>query len=199
MSEGAPETITSWAAGQLQRALSTSTLSSDIRTARTSRLLLGLWPALARVLTPFLRFRSIDPVAQRHHHPLHLARDQAAEARTAVVRKQLPTPVQACVSPPSPLSSQMQPAAMRRTIEVSQHPVQADTDLGPLFLPWYSCMGNDQVFWNKVVKLKSATLELWRNGSTGCKVGAIKVIQRIIQTQTKGTADPRVSHSPKSP
>lgn len=41
--------------------------------------------------------------------------------------------------------------------------------------------------------LKTAAVQLWRTGSAGAKLAAVKVIQRIIQTQTKGTADPRVS------
>lgn len=32
-----------------------------------------------------------------------------------------------------------------------------------------------------------------KNGSVGGRIAAIKVVQRIIQTQTRGTADPRVS------
>lgn len=51
-----------------------------------------------------------------------------------------------------------------------------------------------------MIALKTAVLQLWRNGSVGAKVASVKVIQRIIQTQTTaGTADPRVrSSSPSS-
>lgn len=43
-----------------------------------------------------------------------------------------------------------------------------------------------------MVQLKTIAVQLWRTGSPGAQQTAVKVIQRIIQTQTKGTADPRV-------
>jgi symplekin len=55
------------------------------------------------------------------------------------------------------------------------------------------CQSGDQNQWNRVISLKMAVLQLWRNGSVGGKVGAVKAIQRIVQTQsTAQTADPRV-------
>lgn len=53
--------------------------------------------------------------------------------------------------------------------------------------------GSDQALWSKVVSLKTNALHLWRSGHAGARFAALKLIQRIIQTQTKGNADPRVS------
>lgn len=58
----------------------------------------------------------------------------------------------------------------------------------------------DQNGWARVVQLKMAVLQLWRTGSTGAKVGAVKVLQRIVQTQsTAATADPRVRFARRLP
>ncbi|KAL8280944.1 hypothetical protein RQP46_006623 [Phenoliferia psychrophenolica] len=54
-----------------------------------------------------------------------------------------------------------------------------------------ACDESDQRAWASVIELKTSALRLWRTGGTGAKTGAIKVIQRIIQTQTRGPADPR--------
>ncbi|GAA5942275.1 hypothetical protein JCM10213_004118 [Rhodosporidiobolus nylandii] len=57
----------------------------------------------------------------------------------------------------------------------------------------YATQSSDQLWWARVVNLKTAVLQQWRSGSIGAKVGAAKVLQRIIQTQsTGGTADPRL-------
>ncbi|CEQ40286.1 SPOSA6832_01874, partial [Sporobolomyces salmonicolor] len=64
------------------------------------------------------------------------------------------------------------------------------------FLFRYACQSGDQLWWSRVVSLKTAVLHLWRNGGMGAKVAAVKVIQRIIQTQTTGgTADPRLART----
>lgn len=44
------------------------------------------------------------------------------------------------------------------------------------------------------MQIKQSILDLGRSGTVGAKIAAVKVVQRIIQTQTRGTADPRVSH-----
>ncbi|GAA5867661.1 hypothetical protein JCM1840_006647 [Sporobolomyces johnsonii] len=64
------------------------------------------------------------------------------------------------------------------------------------FLFRYACQSGDQLWWSRVVSLKTAVLHLWRNGGMGAKIAAVKVIQRIIQTQTTGgTADPRLART----
>ncbi|GAA5993793.1 hypothetical protein JCM5350_007671 [Sporobolomyces pararoseus] len=65
------------------------------------------------------------------------------------------------------------------------------------FLFRYACQSADQGWWTRIVQLKTATLQLWRNGGLGHKVAAVKVIQRIIQTQTNsGTvSDPRLART----
>ncbi|GAA5991312.1 hypothetical protein JCM11641_002820 [Rhodosporidiobolus odoratus] len=61
------------------------------------------------------------------------------------------------------------------------------------FLFRYATQSSDQMWWSRVVKLKTAVLQLWRTGNLGAKVGAVKVLQRVIQTQSaSGTADPRL-------
>ncbi|KAM0748127.1 hypothetical protein T439DRAFT_74720 [Meredithblackwellia eburnea MCA 4105] len=55
--------------------------------------------------------------------------------------------------------------------------------------------GNEQHFWATVISLKTGALRLWRTGGTGAKTAAIKVLQRIIQSQTRGTADPRLQRT----
>ncbi|BGO96476.1 hypothetical protein NBRC10513v2_003408 [Rhodotorula toruloides] len=66
------------------------------------------------------------------------------------------------------------------------------------FLFRYACQSGDQNQWNRVISLKMAVLQLWRNGSIGGKVGAVKAIQRIVQTQsTAQTADPRLARNPE--
>ncbi|GAA6019541.1 hypothetical protein JCM11491_001331 [Sporobolomyces phaffii] len=61
----------------------------------------------------------------------------------------------------------------------------------------YACQSGDQGWWTRIVQLKTAILQLWRTGGVGPKVAAVKVIQRIIQTQTNGggTADPRLART----
>ncbi|SCV67819.1 BQ2448_5430 [Microbotryum intermedium] len=64
------------------------------------------------------------------------------------------------------------------------------------------CSGNDQQTWMNVNGLKMITLELWtdtKNGKTGVKIAAVKVLQRIIQTQTKATSDPRLQRTVQEP
>ncbi|GJN89003.1 hypothetical protein Rhopal_001974-T1 [Rhodotorula paludigena] len=66
------------------------------------------------------------------------------------------------------------------------------------FLFRYASQSGDQNGWTRVVQLKMAVLQLWRTGSTGAKVGAVKVLQRIVQTQsTAATADPRLARNPE--
>lgn len=55
-----------------------------------------------------------------------------------------------------------------------------------------SCGGVDEKLWTAVVQLKTTAIQLWRSGSAGSKQTALKVVQRVVQTQTRGTADPRV-------
>ncbi|GAA5903829.1 hypothetical protein JCM8208_006591 [Rhodotorula glutinis] len=65
------------------------------------------------------------------------------------------------------------------------------------FLFRYASQSGDQAWWTRVVNLKTAVLQQWRTGSPGAKVAAVKVLQRIIQTQsTAGTADPRLARNP---
>ena len=52
--------------------------------------------------------------------------------------------------------------------------------------------GSDPRQWEKATRAKGIVLAIWRNGPTGAKVVSMKGVQKIIQTQTKGTADPRV-------
>lgn len=49
--------------------------------------------------------------------------------------------------------------------------------------------------WAQVTGLKATSVQIYRSGPLGCKLAAVKVLQRIIQTQTRGSADPRVSSS----
>ncbi|GAA6055098.1 hypothetical protein JCM3770_001798 [Rhodotorula araucariae] len=66
------------------------------------------------------------------------------------------------------------------------------------FLFRYASQSGDHAWWVRIVNLKAATLALWRDGSLGAKVAAVKVLQRIIQTQsTAGTADPRLARNPE--
>ncbi|BGP47764.1 hypothetical protein JCM10450v2_003629 [Rhodotorula kratochvilovae] len=66
------------------------------------------------------------------------------------------------------------------------------------FLFRYASQSGDHAWWGRVIQLKTATLALWRDGSLGAQVAAVKVLQRIIQTQsTAGTADPRLARNPE--
>jgi len=56
-----------------------------------------------------------------------------------------------------------------------------------------SAVTGDENIWTKCTKAKTRMLELWRTGAVGAKVVAVRAIHRVIQTQTTGTADPRVS------
>ncbi|KAK4048377.1 hypothetical protein OIO90_005847 [Microbotryomycetes sp. JL221] len=53
----------------------------------------------------------------------------------------------------------------------------------------------DQQTWSAVLNAKTVAVQLWRQGALGCKLSAIKVVQRIIQTHTRGTADPRLQRN----
>lgn len=59
-------------------------------------------------------------------------------------------------------------------------------------------MTSEEKVWTKLTTAKTKMLELWRSGPVGAKVVAVKAIQRIVQTQTVGTADPRVSLADQS-
>ncbi|GAA5904392.1 RNA-processing protein PTA1 [Sporobolomyces salmoneus] len=61
----------------------------------------------------------------------------------------------------------------------------------------YACQSGDQGWWTRIVQVKTAILQQWRNGGLGLKVAAVKVIQRIIQTQTNSgaTSDPRLARA----
>lgn len=63
-------------------------------------------------------------------------------------------------------------------------------------LPHRCGSGSDLRQWEKAVRGKTIVLNAWRTGKTGSKVAAIKAVQKIIQTQTRGSADPRVSGAP---
>ncbi|KPV75221.1 uncharacterized protein RHOBADRAFT_53229 [Rhodotorula graminis WP1] len=66
------------------------------------------------------------------------------------------------------------------------------------FLFRYASQSGDHAWWTRVVNLKTAVLQQWRSGSPGAKVAAVKVLQRIIQTQSNaGTADPRLARNPE--
>jgi hypothetical protein len=58
------------------------------------------------------------------------------------------------------------------------------------------CSTNDPETWEQIDGLKTLAVGIWRNGTTGGKIAAVKVIQRLIQTQTMGSADPRVRDLP---
>ncbi|GAA5879509.1 hypothetical protein JCM3774_002703 [Rhodotorula dairenensis] len=64
------------------------------------------------------------------------------------------------------------------------------------FLFRYACQSGDSAHWTRVNSLKAAVLDSWRNGAIGEKVGAVKVLQRIIQTQSApASSDPRLARS----
>ncbi|GAA6041092.1 hypothetical protein JCM8097_004714 [Rhodosporidiobolus ruineniae] len=61
------------------------------------------------------------------------------------------------------------------------------------FLFRHATQSSDHAWWGRVISLKTAMLQQWRNGTTGAKTVAVKAIQRVVQTQsTAGTADPRL-------
>lgn len=71
-----------------------------------------------------------------------------------------------------------------------------EADPGHAVDSFNSCQSGDSAQWTRVNALKSAVLHAWRNGAIGEKVGAVKVLQRIIQTQSApASSDPRVSAS----
>ena len=53
--------------------------------------------------------------------------------------------------------------------------------------------GSDPRLWEKASRAKSIALLAWRTGHTGIRIAAMKVVQKIIQSQTRGSQDPRVS------
>ncbi|GAA5990965.1 hypothetical protein JCM10908_000101 [Rhodotorula pacifica] len=64
------------------------------------------------------------------------------------------------------------------------------------FLFRYACQSGDAAQWTRVNSLKAAVLDSWRNGAIGEKIGAVKVLQRIIQTQSApASSDPRLVRS----
>ncbi|GAA5964456.1 hypothetical protein JCM8115_006320 [Rhodotorula mucilaginosa] len=64
------------------------------------------------------------------------------------------------------------------------------------FLFRYACQSGDAAHWTRVIALKAAVLNSWRNGAIGEKIGAVKVLQRIIQTQSApASSDPRLARS----
>jgi len=58
-----------------------------------------------------------------------------------------------------------------------------------------ACGSTDASFWEKVTATKNTVLNAWTTSSTGVRVAASKAVQKIIQTQTRGNADPRVRSS----
>ncbi|GAA6021094.1 hypothetical protein JCM10207_003361 [Rhodosporidiobolus poonsookiae] len=60
------------------------------------------------------------------------------------------------------------------------------------FLFRYATQSGDQAWWGRIIALKTAVLQQWRSGSLGGKMGALKALQRVVQTQSVSpTADPR--------
>lgn len=55
-----------------------------------------------------------------------------------------------------------------------------------------ACIKQNQANWEKVLAIKNTILNTWTTSSTGVRVAATKAVQKIIQTQTRGNADPRV-------
>lgn len=72
--------------------------------------------------------------------------------------------------------------------------IQCFASIYPLLFK-HACSGTDQALWTSVVQIKQSILEMGKNGSVGGRIAAIKVVQRIIQTQTRGTADPRLQRT----
>ncbi|SCZ93130.1 BZ3500_MvSof-1268-A1-R1_Chr6-2g08480 [Microbotryum saponariae] len=88
-----------------------------------------------------------------------------------------------------------------RDTSIQKIGLQCFASIYPLLFK-YACSGNDQQTWMTVNGLKMITLEMWRDtqkGKTGGKVAAVKVLQRIIQTQTKATSDPRLQRTVQEP
>lgn len=56
----------------------------------------------------------------------------------------------------------------------------------------YACMQHNVSIWNQVTLIKNRMLQLWDSKHKGIRIGCIKFIQNIIQTQTLGTKDPRL-------
>jgi hypothetical protein len=52
--------------------------------------------------------------------------------------------------------------------------------------------GSDPRPWEKASRAKAIALNAWRNGHTGLRIAAMKVVQKIISSQTRGSPDPRV-------
>lgn len=47
--------------------------------------------------------------------------------------------------------------------------------------------------WSTIVEIKSRLAEMYETSHLGIKIAVLKCFQRIIQVQTRGSADPRVS------
>ncbi|KAM0787454.1 hypothetical protein ACM66B_003533 [Microbotryomycetes sp. NB124-2] len=79
-------------------------------------------------------------------------------------------------------------------VAVQKLGLQAFASAYPLLFKHASAT-DDQSTWTATLNAKTTAVQLWRNGSLGCKLSAIKVVQRIIQTHTRGTADPRLQRN----
>ncbi|GAB00040.1 uncharacterized protein L969DRAFT_96650 [Mixia osmundae IAM 14324] len=75
--------------------------------------------------------------------------------------------------------------------EAQKTAIQCFATLYPLYLR-SACDKRDGERWDKVIHLKNEILQIWTVGSTGVKIATTKVIQRIIQAQSRISNDPRM-------
>ncbi|KAK4053378.1 hypothetical protein OIV83_001542 [Microbotryomycetes sp. JL201] len=80
------------------------------------------------------------------------------------------------------------------SVTVQKLGLQAFASAYPLLFK-HAATTDDQHAWTAANNAKTTAVQLWRTGSLGSKLSAIKVVQRIIQTHTRGTADPRLQRN----
>lgn len=114
--------------------------------------------------------------------------DGPADARRGPASRQARMPVLCQLLPP-PL-----PRGVRPQGDLGHSAHRADA----LPLALRRCLAEDRRLWDRVQLAKQACLQVWEGTKIGGKIASVKAVQRIIETQTRGTSDPRVSAVPRA-
>ncbi|KDE05162.1 hypothetical protein MVLG_04407 [Microbotryum lychnidis-dioicae p1A1 Lamole] len=185
------------ASALLNRATSASTVDDELGTGQAldqltaliklqPALIPGIWPAVLRAVTDLRSSSLFNWATQVMRYALTL--------NVLVVDTRINLSLLA-------LHAIKTTMTYTRDTSIQKVGLQCFASIYPLLFK-YACSGNDQQTWMTVNGLKMITLEMWRDtqkGMTGAKVAAVKVLQRIIQTQTKATSDPRLQRTVQEP
>ncbi|KAH8929649.1 hypothetical protein BT69DRAFT_1256010 [Atractiella rhizophila] len=77
-------------------------------------------------------------------------------------------------------------------LSIQKRAIQCFTTAYPLLFRHACGTTSDAKLWEKVVSGKRQVLELWKSDAVALKLAGMKLVQKIIQTQSKAAPDPRL-------